>query len=94
MEVSYGGRDTEFKIEELARNWPRSEASGSGTLLEVKGITKTFVERSSILPSMRTMFTAVDNVSFDIKDGEVFGLVGESGSGKSTVARMIATLLL
>ena len=34
----------------------------------------------------------MDDVSFDIKDGEVFGLVGESGSGKSTVARMLATL--
>ncbi|MCB4379260.1 ABC transporter ATP-binding protein, partial [Synechococcus sp. MU1644] len=56
------------------------------------GITKTFVQRDSIIPAWRKMFTAVDKVSFDIREGEVFGLVGESGSGKSTVARMIATL--
>ena len=92
-QVSYGGRETTFKIEDLARNWSKPEPSKSGKLVEVNGITKKFLEKSAILPSRRTYFTAVDNVSFDIKDGEVFGLVGESGSGKSTVARMIGTLL-
>ncbi|MEP5758185.1 MAG: ABC transporter ATP-binding protein [Litoreibacter sp.] len=91
-QVSYGGRETTFKIEDLARNWDKSAASKSGKLLEVKGITKEFIEKPSIFPSRRRYFTAVDEVSFDIKDGEVFGLVGESGSGKSTVARMIGTL--
>ena len=33
---------------------------------------------------------AVDDISFDIRKGEVFGLVGESGCGKSTVARLIS----
>ena len=91
-QVSYGGRETVFKIEDLARNWPRTAASKSGRLVEVKGLTKRFLEKGSLLPSRRKYFTAVDNVSFDITDGEVFGIVGESGSGKSTVARMIATL--
>jgi len=91
-QVSYGGRQTTFKIEDLARNWDKSTASRSGTLLEVQNLTKRFIERGSILPSRRKYFTAVDQVSFDIKDGEVFGLVGESGSGKSTVAKMIGTL--
>lgn len=91
-QVSYGGRETVFKIEDLARNWKQSEPSKSGKMLEVKGLTKRFVETSSFVPSRTKYFTAVDNVSFDIKDGEVFGIVGESGSGKSTVARMIATL--
>ncbi|GAA6193176.1 ABC transporter ATP-binding protein [Phaeobacter sp. NW0010-22] len=93
QQVSYGGRETTFKIEDLARNWEKPALSKSGALLEVEGITKKFLEKSAILPSRRTYFTAVDDVSFDIKDGEVFGLVGESGSGKSTVARMIGTLL-
>ena len=35
---------------------------------------------------------AVDNVSFDIKKGEVFGLVGESGCGKTTTGRTIIRL--
>ncbi len=91
-QVSYGGRETVFKIEDLARNWDSARPSKSGKLVELKGVTKKFIEKSSILPSRREYFTAVDEVSFDIKDGEVFGLVGESGSGKSTVARMIGTL--
>ncbi|MEM6973791.1 MAG: ABC transporter ATP-binding protein [Pseudomonadota bacterium] len=91
-QTSYGGRETVFKIEDLARNWQRTATARSGTLLEVRGMTKRFVLKSSMLRSRRTYLTAVDDVSFDIRDGEVFGLVGESGSGKSTVARMIATL--
>ncbi|WP_119304319.1 dipeptide ABC transporter ATP-binding protein [Dongia deserti] len=38
-------------------------------------------------------FRAVGDVSFDIKEGEVFALVGESGSGKSTLARVISGLV-
>ncbi|WP_343563325.1 ABC transporter ATP-binding protein [Kiloniella sp. b19] len=91
-QISYGGRETVFKIEDLARNWDRSVATRSGTLLEVRNLTKRFIEKPSLFPSQRKYFTAVDDVSFDIRDGEVFGIVGESGSGKSTVARMIATL--
>ena len=36
---------------------------------------------------------AVRNVSFEIREGESFGLVGESGSGKSTIAKMIVRLI-
>jgi len=36
---------------------------------------------------------AVNNVSFDIKDGEVISLIGESGSGKSTIGKMILHLI-
>lgn len=51
-------------------------------LIEVKDLTVKFGSR-------RKPFTAVDNVSFDIYQGETFGLVGESGSGKTTIGRSI-----
>lgn len=38
-------------------------------------------------------FIAVNNVSFDIKKGEVFGIVGTNGSGKSTTLKMISGIL-
>jgi len=37
--------------------------------------------------------TAVDNLSLDIEQGEVFGLLGQNGAGKTTVIHMLATLL-
>ena len=42
--------------------------------------------------SKHAAIKAVDDVSFQIKNGEIFGLVGESGSGKSTVARCIMNI--
>ena len=38
-------------------------------------------------------FTAVDDVSFTVKHGEIFGLLGPNGAGKSTLIRMMTTLL-
>ncbi len=50
-------------------------------IIEVKNLTKTF-----------NKFTAVDNISFDVKKGEIFGLLGPNGAGKSTTLRMLSTL--
>ena len=91
-QVSYGGRETRFAIEEIAGQWNVTPTSAETPLLRVESISKRFIEKRSILPRFRRYFTAVDAVSFDIMPGEVFGLVGESGSGKSTVARMISGL--
>ena len=38
-------------------------------------------------------FTAVDDVSFNVPQGEIFGLLGPNGAGKSTLIRMMTTLL-
>ena len=51
-------------------------------LVEIKDLTVQFGPK-------RKPFTAVDKVSFDIYQGETFGLVGESGSGKTTIGRAI-----
>ena len=56
-------------------------------LIEVKNIKKYFpVGKNAFLH-------AVDDVSFNIKRSEIFGIVGESGSGKSTIGRCILKLL-
>ena len=52
------------------------------TIVEVRGLTKRFGER-----------TAVDNVSFEVRRGEVFALIGPNGSGKTTTIRMLCGLL-
>ena len=55
-------------------------------ILEVKNLRKTFYKS-------RSLFPAVEDVSFHLMRGECLGLVGESGCGKSTTARLIAGLL-
>lgn len=47
-------------------------------MIEVKNVTKKYGN-----------FTAVDNISFDVKDGEIIGLLGPNGAGKSTTMNMI-----
>ncbi|MBV9358065.1 MAG: ABC transporter ATP-binding protein [Chloroflexi bacterium] len=42
----------------------------------------------------RVVKTAVDNVSLDVRRGEIVGVLGANGSGKSTLIRLVATLLI
>jgi peptide/nickel transport system ATP-binding protein len=60
-------------------------------LIEIKNLKKTFQE-GMFTEALKNTVMAVDDVSFNIKEGESFGLVGESGSGKSTIAKMIVNL--
>jgi oligopeptide transport system ATP-binding protein len=61
-------------------------------LLEVRGLVKHFVRRQGLFAAP-SVVKAVDDVSFAIEAGEMFGLVGESGSGKSTTGRCILRLI-
>jgi ABC-type oligopeptide transport system ATPase subunit len=57
--------------------------------LRLDGVAKTYRVGSF----GRGRLTAVRDVSFELRQGEVFSLIGESGSGKSTIGRMILRLL-
>ncbi len=50
--------------------------------IDINGLTKKFGN-----------FTAVENVSFDVRSGEIFGFLGPNGSGKSTIIRMLCGLI-
>lgn len=56
--------------------------SADENIIQVRDLTKRFGD-----------ITAVDNVSFDVKRGEVFAFLGPNGAGKTTTIRMLTTLL-
>lgn len=56
------------------------------TILKIKNLTKKFDLQNG------NKLTAVDNVSFELYEGECLGIVGESGCGKSTIAKILTQL--
>ena len=53
----------------------------SQTILQVKNLTKKYDD-----------FTAIDNISFEIKQGDIFGFLGHNGAGKTTTINILTTL--
>ncbi len=61
---------------------PNGHGTNVPNAIEVEHIVKKYGD-----------FTAVDDVSFSVKEGEIFGLLGPNGAGKSTLIRMMTTLI-
>lgn len=62
-------------------------------LVKVENLKKYFPINKGIIGTKQQYVKAVDNISFDVNEGEVLGLVGESGCGKSTTGKLISRLL-
>src|SRR5205823_13811264 len=65
-----------------AKNGPEVHSNGLVNAIEVEHIVKKYGD-----------FTAVDDVTFSVKEEEIFGLLGPNGAGKSTLIRMMTTLI-
>ena len=65
----------------------------SKVLLKVEGLKKYFPIRKGFFNTQVGDVKAVDNVSFEVFEGETLGIVGESGCGKSTTGRLLMRLL-
>ncbi|MCI7796076.1 MAG: ATP-binding cassette domain-containing protein [Lachnospiraceae bacterium] len=62
-------------------------------ILSLKNVSKTFPVGKSLFGKPTKFVHAVNNVSFDVYEGETFSIVGESGCGKSTTGRLINHLM-
>lgn len=65
----------------------------NGTILTASDLRKYFPVRGGIVQTVQAHVKAVDDVSFDVRRGEILGIVGESGCGKSTTARLLLRLI-
>jgi ABC-2 type transport system ATP-binding protein len=74
----------DFNSHDVAAGGPAGNGHGSfvPNAIEVEHIVKKYGD-----------FTAVDDISFSVKEEEIFGLLGPNGAGKSTLIRMMTTLL-
>ncbi len=87
------GRDHEIRDDEAMPRSPE-EASGADAcvtssdedIIRIDHLTKTFYNRTHSV-------TAVDDITFVVRRGEIFGLLGPNGAGKSTLIRILTTLL-
>ncbi len=76
---------TDAMIQGPTDNIPRSKGE---VVASVRGLTKVFKDFWG-----RPKARAIDNVDFDVRQGEVFGLLGPNGSGKSTTVKLLLGLL-
>jgi peptide/nickel transport system ATP-binding protein len=77
-------------IAEVRHEVPRDERA---TVLEVRDLAKRFpITKGAVMRRKIGTITAVDGISFDIREGEALGLVGESGCGKTTTIMQILEL--
>lgn len=61
-------------------------ATESPLMIRVQGLTKEFSDFNGV-------FRALDNVSFQVRPGEIYGLLGPNGAGKTTCLRVLSTVL-
>lgn len=90
MEESKPVSSSKFQVSSLE---PTTCSYQVSTLLSVQNLKVYFPSKKTFLGKILDYTKAVDDVSFDVFEGETLGLVGESGCGKSTLGRALLRLI-
>jgi ABC-2 type transport system ATP-binding protein len=62
--------------------------------IEVEHLRRVYRARTGVLKRSIKEIVAVDDISFEVESGELFGLLGPNGAGKTTTCKMLTTLLI
>ena len=62
--------------------------------IEVNQLRRVYRAQIGVINRSIKEVVAVDEISFDVKQGELFGLLGPNGAGKTTTVKMLTTLLI
>lgn len=62
-------------------------------IIEVKNLKRDYISKKGLLRKTKEIIHAVDDISFSVNQGEIFGLLGQNGAGKTTTIKMLITLL-
>jgi ABC-type polysaccharide/polyol phosphate transport system ATPase subunit len=91
-------------LEETAIDRPESPGPDAPLAIEARGLEKTFRIPTHRVDSLKErivrpfsagdarVLRALDGISFDVRQGEFFGIVGRNGSGKSTLLKLLASI--
>lgn len=87
------GDDKNAELKPFVSQQEIAEKEEMPVVLKVEDLSVEFASRKTLFGKQKPAFKAVNNVSFEVKKGEVVGLVGESGCGKTTLGRTILQLV-
>lgn len=92
--IEEGAANTGISAGNAAQRWLLEGQQHDLTGLSIEGLGVRFPGTRTSLWRKPKAFTALQDISFNVKPGGIMGLVGESGSGKSTLAKAISGLIM
>lgn len=63
------------------------------SIIEVRDLYRDYVTKKGVIFPKKEIIHAVAGISFDVNEGEIFGLLGQNGAGKSTTIKILITML-